>query len=82
MGLFGAPRRLARGVTFSLPVRWHSERSLTDALGRSLPRLSKPDRYVKAWRWFVSSPPAIALALVLSVFALLAGLLFSSRFGI
>ena len=82
MGLFSAPRRLARHVTISLPVRWHSEGTLAGTLRRSLPRLPGPDRYVEAWRWFVNSGPATAAALVLSIFALLAGLLFSSRFGI
>ena len=82
MGLFSAPRRLARHVTISLPVRWHSERTLTGALRRSLAHRPGPDRYVDTWRWFVASWPATAVALVVSIFALLAGLLFSSRFGL
>ncbi len=82
MGLFSAPRRLARHVTITLPVRWHSERTLSEAVRRSLPRLPNPDQYVQAWRWFGTSWPATAVALVLSVFALLAGLLLSSRFGV
>jgi hypothetical protein len=48
----------------------------------TIPRAPGLDRYVQAWRWFVNSRAATFVALLVSILALLGGLLVSSRFGI
>lgn len=44
--------------------------------------LPGPGAYAEAWRWFINSRVATFAALVLSIVALLGGLMLSSRFGL
>lgn len=85
MGLFTTPRRLSRRIGFRLPIRWHSEWALSDAVRRvpvRLLKLPRGEHLARAWRWFVGSPPAVAAALLLSIFALLGALVIVTQVGL